>query len=84
MARSVVCIAGTDGADGDEVGRIVARELGFRLINQEVVVHAARIGRVEPRDVAGVEQRRSLLARLFERTLPRLLSPLEWMPSACS
>jgi cytidylate kinase-like protein len=63
----VVCIAGTDGADGDEVGRIVARELGFRLINQEVVLHAARIGRVEPRDVAGVEQRRSLLSRLFEQ-----------------
>jgi cytidylate kinase len=63
----VVCIAGTDGAGGDEVGRIVARQLGFRLINQEVVLHAARIGGVEPRDVAGVEQRRSLLARLFEQ-----------------
>ena len=67
MACRVVCIASTDGADGEEVGRLVARELGFRLINQEVLVRAASIGGVEPRAVAGVEQRRSLLARLFEQ-----------------
>lgn len=67
VASRVVCIGGTDGAEGGEVGRLVAGQLGFRLINEAVVVHAARIGGVEPRDIADVETRRSLLVRLLEQ-----------------
>jgi cytidylate kinase len=67
VARRVVCIAGTDGSDNGEVGRVAASQLGFRLIDEEVLLRAARIGGVQPSDIADVEARRSLLRRLLEQ-----------------
>ena len=66
MARSAICISATDGAGGEEVGRNVAEALGFRLIDEGIILRAAREAGVDPQVVASAEQRKSFLARLFE------------------
>jgi cytidylate kinase len=62
----VVAISPTDGSAGEELGPIVARELGFKLVNEEIVAQAAREAGVTPEMVADVERRKSLLARMLE------------------
>jgi cytidylate kinase len=66
VAYSVVCISATDGAAGEEIAPLVARQLGFRLIDEQIVVRAAQEAGVEPRVVADVEQRKSLVARVLQ------------------
>jgi cytidylate kinase len=66
LAYSVVCISATDGAAGEEIAPLVARQLGFRLIDEQIVVRAAQEAGVEPRVVADVEQRKSLVARVLQ------------------
>jgi len=61
----VVAISPTDGSAGDALGRIVAHELGFRLINEQVVARVAWEAGVNPEVVADVERRKSLLARVL-------------------
>jgi cytidylate kinase len=62
----VVCISGTDGAGAEEVARIVAAGLGFRLIGEGIIVRAAREAGVEPHVIADVELRKPFLKRLVE------------------
>ena len=66
MAYSVVCISATDGAAGEEIAPLVASQLGFRLIDEQIVLRAAQEAGVEPRVVADVEQRKSLVARVLQ------------------
>ena len=66
MTCSVVCISMTDGSGGEQVGPAVARELGFQLVNEEVVLEAAREAGVDPSLVADVERRKSVFARLLD------------------
>ena len=65
MGYRVVAISPTDGSAGEVVGRIVADELGFRLINEQVVARVAWEAGVDPEVVADVERRKSLLARVL-------------------
>src|SRR5215213_5269190 len=67
MAYRVVCISMTDGSGGEHVGPAVARELGFQLVNEEIVEQAAREAGVGPDVVADAERRQSVLARLLEK-----------------
>ena len=66
MGYRVVAISPTDGAAGEELGAIVARELEFRLVNEQIVSQAALEAGVSAEVVADVERRRSLLARLLD------------------
>jgi cytidylate kinase len=66
VAYSVVCISATDGAAGEEIAPLVASQLGFRLIDEQIVLRAAQEAGVEPRVVADVEQRKSLVARVLQ------------------
>ena len=52
MPSRVVCISRTLGAGGEEVGYAVASSLGFRYIDEEIVVRAATQADVEPAIVA--------------------------------
>ena len=70
MERRAICISGSDGAGAGEVGRLVAEALGWRLVDEEIVLRAAREAGVEPHVVADVEQRKSFLARLLEDLHP--------------
>lgn len=65
MGYRVVAISPTDGSAGDALGPIVAHELGFRLINEQVVARVAWKAGVDPEVVADVERRKSLLARVL-------------------
>ncbi len=62
----MVCVSRTYGARGEEVGRIVAHQLGFRYVDEEIVTQAAQKGGVDPAAVVDAETRRSLLSRLVE------------------
>ena len=65
MGYRVVAISPTDGSAGDALGPIVAHELGFRLINEQVVARVAWKAGVGPEVVADVERRKSVLARVL-------------------
>ena len=62
----VVAISPTDGSGGEQLGAIVARELGFQLVNEEIVARAAREAGVGPEVVADVERRKSVLSRVLD------------------
>lgn len=66
MDFRVVCISAVDGARGEEVAPAVARELGFRLVDEEIVRNAAKEAGVDAAQVAEVEKRRSLAIRLLD------------------
>jgi cytidylate kinase len=61
-----VCISHATGAGSEEVGRLVAGELGFLFVDDEIVAQAAAGGGIHPEEVADEERRRSLAARLVE------------------
>jgi hypothetical protein len=65
-ARDVVCIARALGADGEEVGRLVAERLGFRYADEEIVLRAAERAGLDSDLVADAEQRKSLFAGLLD------------------
>lgn len=65
MAYRFVCISRTIGADAEDVARLVAEQLGFRLIDEEIVLQAADRAGVKSGEVADVEQRKSFLARVL-------------------
>lgn len=65
-----MCISVTDGSAGDEVGRLVAGGLGFRLVNEELITRAASRAGVAPHEVADVERRRSFVRRMLEELTP--------------
>lgn len=62
----VVCISHATGAGGEEVGRLVAERLGFLYVDDDIVARAAAKGRIDPREVADEERRKSLAARVLE------------------
>jgi len=66
VAYRVVSISPTDGSGGEQLGTIVARELGFQLVNEQIVAQAAQEAGVDAAVVADVERRKSVLARLLE------------------
>jgi cytidylate kinase len=45
---------------------VVARELGYQLVNEQIVAQAAREAGVTPETVADVEKRKGMLHRLLE------------------
>ncbi len=64
-ASPVVCLSRQIGAHGETVGRIVAGELGFRYVDEEIVERAAQRVDVPVDLVADVEARKSLLRRIL-------------------
>ena len=66
MPRSIICISRSSGAGGDEVARIVAKDLGFRYVDDEIVRRAAELAGVSPEQVAQAEHSRPLITRILE------------------
>jgi cytidylate kinase len=69
MEHRVVCISRTIGADAEEVARLVAERLSFRLIDEEILLQAADKAGVNAGEVADVEQRKSFLGRVVNDML---------------
>jgi cytidylate kinase len=67
VAARVVCISRAIGACADEIADEVAKELGFQRVDEEIVAQAAaRHQNLKPADVADVERRRSIVARVLD------------------
>ncbi|TML93092.1 MAG: cytidylate kinase-like family protein [Actinobacteria bacterium] len=66
MQRTLICVAHCDGADGTEVARLVADQLGLRYVDEEIVTAAAQRAGAAPELVAEAEQRQPLLRRVLE------------------
>ena len=62
----VICISKVTGSGGDEIGRLVSEELGFRYVDDEIIARAAEKGGVSPSDVADAGRRKSLLHRVLD------------------
>jgi hypothetical protein len=63
----VVCISFEKGAGGPEVGRIVASELDFRYIDEEIVAEAAARGGISDEALAIAETRTPLARKVLEQ-----------------
>src|SRR5262245_27681283 len=66
MATRVVTISHAMGAVGEGIGRSVAKRLGFRYVDEEIIESAARKHGLDTDVVADVERRKSLFARLLD------------------
>lgn len=66
MRYTVICISRVTGSGGDEIGRLVAEELGFLYVDDEIIARAAEKGGVSPGDVADAQRRKSLLHRVLD------------------
>jgi cytidylate kinase len=66
MGFPVICISETDGSGGATIGRDVAKKLGFRYIDEQIIVEAARLAGVAPEVVAAAEHKQSLLDRILD------------------
>jgi dephospho-CoA kinase len=62
----VVCISSEDGAGAQDAALIVVKELGYRVINEDIVMRAALEAGVERDVVADIEKRKSRLLRIIE------------------
>ncbi len=85
MACSVVAISRSLGAGGEEIGRGVARELGFRCADEEIIARAAEEAGVSPETVAQVEHTPALITRILEamgRAPTDPADPQGWLASA--
>ncbi len=66
MPRSIICISRATGAGGEEVARLVADQLAFRYVDDEIVRRAADLAGVSPDQVAQAEHSRPLVTRILE------------------
>ena len=66
MRFRTVCVSSEDGAGGLSVASLAARELGLRVIDEDIVTRAALDAGVDRDVVADVEVRRSKISRLLE------------------
>ncbi len=66
MKFNVIAISRTLGAGGEDLGATIAKELGFRYVDGEIVDRAATQAGVSTTEVARAEARKGLLARILE------------------
>jgi len=66
IAARVVCISRETGAEGEAVGRAVAKRLGLQYVDEEVIARAAERGGVDEDQLADAEQRKSRIRRVLE------------------
>jgi hypothetical protein len=82
MSCRVICISRALGAGGEEVGRIVAKELRFRYADEEIIVRAAEKAGVSPDTVAQAERTPGLIERILESMARTPPDPEGWSGSA--
>ena len=75
MPSRAVSISRTLGAHGEDVGRRVATELGFRYVDNEIIEKAAERAGVSPEMVASNEKTQPLLTRILEAISKAPLEP---------
>lgn len=81
MESRVVSISRTLAAGGEEIGRLVANDLGFRYVDDEIIVRAAEHAGVAPETVAEVEHSQSLIGRVIEGMLTGGMAEMGHIPN---
>ena len=72
----VVTISHASGAGGDNIGRSVAKGLGFRYVDEEIIQLAAKRHGLDPELVADAERRKSALGRMLDdMAAPIMMEP---------
>jgi cytidylate kinase len=66
MSHSIICVSRSAGAGGEEVAQLVAKQLGFRYVDDEIVRRAAELAGVSPEQVAQAEHAQPLVTRILE------------------
>jgi cytidylate kinase len=66
MPSIVICVSSTQEAGGEEIARAVALGLGYRFVDEEIILRAARTAQVDPAVVAAAERKQPFLTRVFE------------------
>ena len=66
MPTRVVTLSHATGAGGETIGRTVAKQLGFRYLDEEIVKFAAEKEGLDAAVVADAERRKSFLERFFD------------------
>ncbi len=72
MSRNVICISRTIGAAGEELGKVVAEKLGFRYVDEEIVIRAAEVAGVSPETIA--ESERSEGGATYSESIERVIN----------
>jgi hypothetical protein len=66
MPASVITLARTIASQGEQVGQMVAQQLGFRYADDEIINEAAARAGVSREAVEKVEHRQGLITRILE------------------
>jgi hypothetical protein len=66
MKCEIVTVARSLGARGEETARTAAKALGFRYVDDEIVIHAAERAGVSPETIAQVEHTQPLILRILD------------------
>src|SRR3990172_6078700 len=82
MTSRIISISGWLGGGGEEVGRTVAKELGFRYADEEIIVEAAQQAGVSPETVAQAEHTPGLVTRILESMGRVPIDPEGWSAHA--
>ena len=76
MKCRVITIARSLGAGCEEIGHLVAKELGFRYVDDEIITRAAEKAGVSPETVAQVERTEPLIMRILESMARYSVEPM--------
>lgn len=82
MACRVICMSRSLGAGGEEIGRTVAKELGFRYADEEIIVRAAEKAGVTLETVAESEHTPRLIERILDSIARTPPYPEGWAGAA--
>jgi cytidylate kinase len=74
----VIAISRSLAGGGEEVGRIVAKELGFRYVDEQIVMMAADEAGVSPELIAGAERTPGLTGRILAAAGRVAVDPEAW------
>jgi cytidylate kinase len=86
MDCSVVAISRTLGAGGEDLGHLLAADLGFRYVDAEIITTAAQQAGVSRETLEKTEARKPLLSRILENIAkagpPIMYGPAEFAVAA--
>lgn len=66
MSYNVIAISRTLGAGGEDLGNALAKDLGFRYVDAEIIQKASEAAGVSTETLGKVEARKGLLSRILE------------------
>lgn len=78
MTRRVICISRSLGAGGEAIGLAVSKEIGYRYIDDEIIVRAAEKAKITPGEMAKAERPPGLIERLLESIGKTSANPEGW------